>query len=98
MSYHKKNTDEKSHTSNGFAHDTDYMKEAQKLSKSLSPNLQGYLALAGGTFLFLFSLGFFMFFKLAIGFIGLGLIAWGLHVTGLIGTLTRWFQNLTKRS
>lgn len=97
MPYKKKHSEEKSHSTNGLAPEANYMKKAQEFSDSISPNIQGYLALAGGTFLFLFSLGFFTFFKLAIGFIGLGLMAWGIYVTCLAATLTHWFKKLTKR-
>jgi hypothetical protein len=97
MSDNKKHSKEKPHSTHRLIQEAHYMKQAQEFSDSLNPHIKGYIALISGTFLFLFSLGFFMFFKLAIGFIGLGLMAFGIYVTGLAATLSNWFKKLTKR-
>jgi len=68
----------------------------RKTMSRLSPELQGYIALAIGLFLLLFSLGYFAFVKLAIGFIGLALITWGVYASHLITTIRRWFTTITK--
>lgn len=93
-----KQTEESTRKTNGLAPDADFMTKARKVTSRISPELQGYLALAVGTFLVLFSLGYFAFFKLAIGFIGLALIAWGAYASELISTVSSWIAQLTKRS
>ncbi len=98
MPINRKHTEETPHTSNGIAPDANFVKKAQKLAEGWSPILQGYLALTAGAFLFLFSLGYFDFFKLAIGFVGLALTAWGIYKSKLIATVTNWVEKLTNRS
>ncbi len=93
MPINRKHTEKTPHTSNGIAPDANFVKKAQKLTVGWSPILQGCLALATGAFLFLFSLGYFEFFKLA----GLALTAWGIYKSKLIAIVTNWVEKLTNR-
>ena len=88
---------EETHIPNGLAPEETLMTRATNLTNRLSPQLQGYLALAVGAFFLLFGLGFFSFIKVGIGILGIALIAWGALRSQLLSKVTSWFQNLAKR-
>jgi len=70
--------------------------QARKNISNLNPVVRGYLALAVGVFLLLFSLGFFEFLKLVIGTIGIGLIFVGTLQSHLIETVTGFIRKMRK--
>ena len=92
-----KQRSEETHVGNGIAKDTSFMNKAKKMTDRFSPETQGYIALAIGAFLLMFSLGYFAFVKMAIGFIGIALIAFGALKSHLISNVIDWVQKLIKR-
>ena len=75
---------------------TAFTAQARKYISNLNPVARGYLVLATGLFLLLFSLGFFEFLKLVIGTIGIGLIFIGTLQSHLIETVTGFIRKMKK--
>ncbi len=98
----KHHNDEHARTTNGLAPEESMMHKATNITNKLNPELQGYLAIAVGTFFLLFGLGFFnfvfSFIKIGIGVLGIALVAWGALRSHLLSNVIHWFKKLTKRS
>jgi hypothetical protein len=69
---------------------------AQRFTASWSPEVRGYVALALGTGLLLFSLGYFQFFHALIGAVGIALMIWGIFTSNLLEVLKDWFEKVKK--
>ncbi len=82
---------------NGFAKDVE--RTAARASETLSshPVLQGYLILAAGIILLLFSLGFLTTLKWAIVFAAVALIVWGTVKSNLVERTSNLIRKLRSR-
>lgn len=72
------------------------LSRVRSITSSWSPEVRGYLALAVGTFLLMFSLGYFLFLNVFIGGLGVGLLVWGIFTSNLLETLKSWFEQVRR--
>ncbi len=77
--------------------EAELINKAQKAAAGLSDEMRGYVVLACGLFLFLFSIGYFQFLKVAIGILGFVMIVWGSIHSKLLSQITDWFNKLISK-
>lgn len=83
------------HEANGLAKDINVQNAARQLERH--PVLQGYLLLAAGVILVLFSVGFFPILKWAIFATGVVLALWGASKAKLGEKITNIYETIRKR-
>jgi hypothetical protein len=72
--------------------------ELKKFWFGLNEKVRAYIVLFAGLFLVLFSLGYFGFVRIAIGFLGCAMIISGILRSRLIATVTDWVDSLLEQS
>lgn len=77
---------------NGIEPNTPLMGKFRSATSGITPQTRMYLVLAAGTFLFLFSIGYFQVLRLVLGAIGFAMMAWGAVQSGLLAQIISGFN------